>query len=62
MRGIGISSISRGAPIFFNLARAHFKLRDLKSAGEAVRRGLELAPDDPDGRTMAAQLAQMLSH
>lgn len=50
------------APIFFNLARAHFKLRDLKSAADAVRRGLELAPDDPDGRSMAAQLAQLPSH
>ena len=47
------------APVFFNLARAHFKLRDLTRAADAVNRGLELAPADAEGRSMAAQLQQL---
>lgn len=47
------------APVYFNLARAHFKLRDLSRAADAVHRGLELAPADAEGRSMAAQLQQL---
>ncbi len=47
------------APVYFNLARAHFKLRDLTRAADAVHRGLELAPADAEGRSMAAQLEQL---